>query len=519
MAGANMSGELKDARRSIPVGTMAAIGVSLLVYLALAAWLARSAETEELISNYTVMVDKAAWGPAILAGLLGATFSSALSSLVGAPRILQALGTHKILPQGKWLSTRTATGEPRNALFVTGAIVVGALMLRSLNAVAPLITMFFLITYGMINAVVLIEQTMQLVSFRPLFRVPRIVPLIGGLGCLLAMFIVNPVFGAIAIAVVLVIHAVLIKRHLKAPFGDVRSGLFVAVAEWAAKKMDELTASRERAWKANLLVPVQEPAQVAEMTELIEGIAYPRGFLKLVGLTGRTDTEALQSRLPGLSEHFQQGGIFSSWTVISAAAFGDNLRAGIQAFGGTFFRPTVLLLQVPTDPSRDGEVDDIVATAVANGIGVVLVGGDAAVETEGAAINVWFRDRGPKWDIEMDLGNQDLAVLVGYKLKRNQGAALRLVAEAGDRRQAAGDFLTKLADLARIPNAECVTVGQPPDAEGEVPDATLSQVREAAINIMPVGREPDLDALRHLCERDGGLWLFTHDSGEESALG
>jgi len=170
MAGANMSGDLKNPRRSIPVGTLSAIGLSLLIYLGLAYWLARSATTEELVSNYTVMIDKAFWGPAVLAGLLGATFSSALSSFVGAPRILQALGQHRILPKGEWFATRTQKGEPRNALLLTTVIVLGALMLRNLNAVAPLITMFFLITYAMINIVVLLEQSMRLVSFRPLFR-------------------------------------------------------------------------------------------------------------------------------------------------------------------------------------------------------------------------------------------------------------------------------------------------------------------------------------------------------------
>ena len=88
MAGANMSGDLKNPKKSIPIGTMGAIGLSLVIYLLLAYWLAASATTEELISNYTVMIDKAYWGPPVLAGLLGATFSSALSSIVGAPRIL-----------------------------------------------------------------------------------------------------------------------------------------------------------------------------------------------------------------------------------------------------------------------------------------------------------------------------------------------------------------------------------------------------------------------------------------------
>lgn len=231
MSGLNMSGELKNPRRSIPIGGMSAIAVSSVIYLALAYWLARSATTEELVRNYNVLIERAAWRPAVVAGLVGATFSSALSSLVGAPRILYALGEHHILPGSEWLARRTKSGEPRNAMLITGAIVLSALLIRDLNVIAPLITMFFLITYAMINVVVLIEQNLGLVSFRPTLRVSRMVPFLGAVGCFYAMFLQNPAFSLVAVVFVVALYGVLLSRSLKAPFGDVRSGLFGAVAE------------------------------------------------------------------------------------------------------------------------------------------------------------------------------------------------------------------------------------------------------------------------------------------------
>ena len=59
------------------------------------------ATPQELLENYNILLDKAYFAPVVLAGLLGATFSSALSSLVGAPRILQALGQNNILVYNK----------------------------------------------------------------------------------------------------------------------------------------------------------------------------------------------------------------------------------------------------------------------------------------------------------------------------------------------------------------------------------------------------------------------------------
>jgi len=96
---------------------------------------------------------------------------------------------------------------------------------------------------------------------------------------------------------VVIIHYFLIKKHLKAPFGDVRSGLFVALAEWAAKRVEELAASDERTWKANLLVPVGRLETIKENVQLIRDISYPKGFLKLVGLTGKEQEEALDTGL------------------------------------------------------------------------------------------------------------------------------------------------------------------------------------------------------------------------------
>jgi amino acid transporter len=103
MAGISLSGDLKNPRASIPKGTMSAVGLTMIIYLLLAYWLSRVATPEELIENTTIMVDKAYFSWAILAGLLGATFSSALGSLLAAPRVMQALGSHGVLPFGHFL--------------------------------------------------------------------------------------------------------------------------------------------------------------------------------------------------------------------------------------------------------------------------------------------------------------------------------------------------------------------------------------------------------------------------------
>ncbi|MDX1568774.1 MAG: amino acid permease, partial [Longimicrobiales bacterium] len=349
MAGANMSGELKDPRRAIPAGTLGAIGVSLVVYLVLAYWLMRAAPVDELVQNYTVMIDQAFWGPAVLGGLLAATFSSALASFVGAPRILEALGGHNIVPWSEWFARRTSGGEPRNATYITAAIVLAAIMLRDLNAIAPLVTMIFLLTYSTINLVVAVEQSLRLISFRPLMHVPKIVPIIGLVGCLFAMFIINPTFSLVAVAVVTAIYFVLMKRRLTAPTGDVRSGLFTALAEWAAKQVKLSQGVAERAWKPNILMPVEDPHRLRGAFELVEDLAYPMGSVKLLGIAPEDGRENLQKRLIDTQQALMDGGVFTSSTVMEGDLFPDDVRQGMQALSGSFFRPNLLLIELPKD--------------------------------------------------------------------------------------------------------------------------------------------------------------------------
>ena len=288
LTGVNMSGTLKDPRRSIPKGIIAAVVLTMLVYLGLAYWVSRVATPTELLTNLTIMVDRAAYGPAILVGILAATFSAALNSLVGAPRVLQAIAEHRILPGGDIFGRESATGEPRPAMYLTGGIGIATLLFGlvggGLNAIAPLMTMFFLIVYAVLNGVVMLEQLIGLVSFRPLFRVSRWVPMVGLVGCVFAMFLINPIFSLVAMVVVIVLYAYLSRRKLRAPWSDVRSGLFVTLAEWAAKRVISLPTAQERAWKPSLLVPAQSTQNLQGSYRFLRAITYPRGSVHVLGL-------------------------------------------------------------------------------------------------------------------------------------------------------------------------------------------------------------------------------------------
>ena len=516
MAGANMSGELKDPRRSIPVGTMAAVGISSIIYVALAYWLARVATPDELVTNYAIMIEKALIPALVLAGLLGATFSSGLSSLVGSPRVLQALALHDILPGSAQLAKQTPKGEPRTAMIISGIIVVLALFLRDLNVIAPLITMFFLITYGMINLVVFIEQSLGLVSFRPLLRIPRILPLIGALGCVFAMFVIAPAFSLAAIALVLAFYVLLLRRQLRAPFGDVRSGLFVALAEWAAKRVNDLPIAQERAWKPNVMVPVEDPADLRGTFELIYDLAYPRGTLHIVGIARQGEEQRLQNRLPNLERAFREKGLYAKHTIIVGDDYGHGLLTSMQALSGVFFRPNAMFLTMPAvgDSEREDAQQRAITMARSRRLGVQLFADHPKARLgRRQSINVWVRDQGPDWQLSMHLGNLDLALLSAYMLRRNWHGEFTLVTVVPDQQQAdkAEVYLKNLAELARLPHVH-VAIKQGNFA------AVVAEEHPVDLNIFGMPEQVDFQMMRGLVETTRSACLFVRDSGEENAM-
>ena len=514
MAGANMSGELKDPKTSIPKGTLWAIAISFIIYMALAYWLAKTATEYELLNNYNIIIEKAFNGPLIIAGILGATFSSALASIVGSSRILFAMGEHQVLPYSKFLSGTSANGQPRNAMIVTGILIFATMLLRNINAIAPLVTLFFLITYAMINIVVIIEQRLGLISYRPLFKVHGWIPWLGLVSSVLAMFIINPTISWITILIVFIVYWYLSKQNLETPFEDVRSGLFVSFAEWAAKHTWGMKSMQQRAWKPNLMVPVRDIVGAKGNFQFLRNIAKPKGSIKLLGIEKFSEDSKLVKELGLLSEAFRQKGVFSSWTVINTDEFAKGVNYGNQALKGAFFRPNILFLNLQDHDDFESEIRPVISEAIRLEIGVLLFSAHPTARLgQRNIINVWIRDRKGNWNLGWDIGNVDLATLIAYKLKKNWGAQIRLLTVIDDpaEKEKATTFLNSLINLARIPKTL---------TEVHVGDfrTVVKQVASADINIFGMEENLSFEFITELTNYTNSSCLFVKDSGHESIL-
>jgi amino acid transporter len=514
MAGANMSGELKDPKRSIPLGTLWAIGVSFVIYMILAYWLARTATQEELLTNYNIIIDKAYFGPLIIAGILGATFSSALASIVGSSRILFAMGEHQVLPYSKFLSGQSANGQPRNAMLVTGVLIFATMLLRNINAVAPLVTLFFLVTYAMINIVVIIEQRLGLISYRPLFKVNKWVPRLGLVSSVLAMFIINPTISLVTIMIVFVVYWFLSRQNLETPFEDVRSGLFVSFAEWAAKHTWGMKSMQQRAWKPNLMIPIRDLNGIKGNFQFLTNIAYPKGSLKLLGIEPNGNSNALLSELEKLSKSFREQGVFSSSTVINTSEFAKGVNYGSQALRGAFFRPNIVFLNLQQHDDFDNEIRPVIQESIRLEIGVLLFSAHASAALgQRNIINVWVSDRTNNWSLGWDIGNIDLSALIAYKLKLNWKAQIRFITVIKDSNEKdnAEKFLNKLIHLARLPKTQTkVYVGNFMTIVKQAPVADL--------NIFGLNEDLKEEFIYAMTKHTNSSCLFVKDSGHESIL-
>ena len=169
--GVSMSGDLRDPAHSLPRGTFFAVGLSMMVYVVMAVLFAGAAPGSELIGDNEAMWRVAAWPVVITAGVFAATLSSALASFLGAPRILQALASDKLFPGLSWFAAvDPGSGNPRRAVLVAAAIAVVTVILGDLNLVAPIVSMFFLISYGLLNYATWYEARADSPSFRPRFQ-------------------------------------------------------------------------------------------------------------------------------------------------------------------------------------------------------------------------------------------------------------------------------------------------------------------------------------------------------------
>ena len=279
MSGVSLSGDLKDPSKSIPIGTIVSVLVGLAVYLGLGLFLLFYASPEQLSSNNAILLSIALRPEPVLAGIWAATLSSGLGMILSAPRTIQALANDGILPS--FLARgRGASQDPFIAMIIALIIAEAAILMGNLDFVAPVLSMFFLATYGMLNLIAGLESLVDNPSYRPTIKVPWFVSVFGSLCCFGVMFLINTPATLAAIAVIIVTYVLLKRRHLNATWGDLRRGFWLSLIRRSLLQVERLP-EHPKNWRPNIMVASGIPQGRLDLVELSDWLGSRRGLVTL----------------------------------------------------------------------------------------------------------------------------------------------------------------------------------------------------------------------------------------------
>lgn len=219
IAGLGLSGDLRNPSKSIPKGTLGATIAGFIIYIFVAYKLVTSASPEDLASNPLIMEKIALWGPIIPIGLAAASLSSALGSIMIAPRTLQAIGVDSVLPGPRingWLAYgKKDSNEPINAGLITIAIGFFFVAVGDIDFVAKIISMFFMLTYGAICLISLLEHFAADPAYRPTFKSRWYFSLIGAVTSFWLMFKMNAPYAILSLVIMVLIYIMISSYQSK----------------------------------------------------------------------------------------------------------------------------------------------------------------------------------------------------------------------------------------------------------------------------------------------------------------
>ena len=464
--GVSMSGDLKNPGKSLPLGTFSAVGVSILVYFGAALIFAGALPGPVLASDYGAMNQAARFGILIDAGVVAATLSSAMASFLGAPRILQSLSADRVfpvlLPFAKGYGPHN---NPRRGVLVSLAIAYGTIALGNLNAIASVVSMFFLISYGLLNYATFFEVRSGSPSFRPRFHwFDHRLSLLGFLACLSAMLAIDPVAGVVAISVLFGIYQYLGQSAGPARWADsqrsyhlqhLREHLLAVAAE----------PEHPRNWRPRILVFVRDEERRVPLLRFSSWIQGQSGLATAVRVlkgSGLRTARLREKAEAELSSAIRKLDVDVFPLVVTAPDIRIGMETLVQAFGIGPLRANTILINWQDRP--DGNIAELGGLAYGSNLRMAFRLGCNLVildpknqswnepeteESQRREIHIWYGDP----------ATSQLMLLLAYLMKRDASWSDATIYILADRRQIDKKGLRQVVEEARIDAEPAVLPG------------------------------------------------------------
>ncbi len=459
-SGMSLSGDLRNPSRSLPIGTLGAIAVVYTVYLSIALFLSSFVSPELLRSYPFILYYTSKVGYLIIIGIWAATLSSALGAILGGPRVIQAVAKDGILPN--FLAKGFGpTNQPRIATIVVFILGMILTLGTDIDQIIPMLTMSCLISYGLINFIAFFESFMQNPSWRPTLRIHWLISLTGAIGCLIAMFMINPGAAFIVIGLVSIFCIWTAKRKIKGNWDDLKHSIFSFFVHKGTIKLSNFEASA-KSWRPHILTLFDTPAVQKNLAFFSHALNQGKGFLTFGANVA--SSEGAKEIYENLKKDLQGFKIPSHLhlNVCSTPSIGSDQM--IRNYGFGLLRPNTIFLGV----SERAEVKTFVRLLFdihAQHKNIVLLKDDSIKDylfsdptRKGKQINLWWRGKYP--------GNFELCLALAYLLQQSKlwpraKICIKMIAKDENQKTKLYEQFDKLRSELRINHLEFAPVVDP----------------------------------------------------------
>ena len=414
-AGVGLSGDLKNPRRSIPLGTLTATLVGMVVYVLVIFKLHLSASPEAMASNPLIMGDIALWGPIIPIGLAAATLSSAVGSILIAPRTLQALAHDRVFPAGNEFLARGkgAANEPVQATLVSAGIAIFFVAAGDVDMVAQLISVFFMVTYGALCGISFLEHFAGNPSYRPSFRSRWYLSLAGAAMCVVMMFQMSALYATLALLLMFGIYlGVRSTQENTRGLAAIFQGVSFQLTRWLQIFLQRNSGSfQAHNWRPSFIAISRHTTTRLAPFELLKWLSHQQGFGTFIhyvqGYLSREQSEEGRRILNRLISKTEASGAGVFVDTMVSPSFKTALAQSIQMPGVSGLENNSVLFEFAAD--RAEELEDVAG-------GCLMVGGLGynTCVLRSTEHNFGYKQHLHVWLTRYDDQNANLMILLSY---------------------------------------------------------------------------------------------------------
>lgn len=417
-AGVGLSGELRKPSKSIPLGTTLATITGMIIYTMVVWKLAKSAPAGELLEHQLIMSKIALAGWLVIPlGLAASTISSALGSVMVAPRTLQALARDQAFPSpalNKWLGKSTKKDdEPYNATLVTSVIALAFVAAGNVNAVASVITMFFMVTYGALCLISFLNHFGSSPSYRPSFRSRWYVSLTGFVVSVWVMFKINTPFALLALGFITAIYLYIDHYHKdRKGFASIfANALFQLNKNLQVLIQKKQTKKEKREWRPSAICISKDSFKRDKAFRLLNWISYKYGFgtylHHIIGYYSKSTTGQARDELKRLLDHVDT---IENHVYIDTLISPSNTSAIAQAIqipGIAGMENNMVIFEYDKDqPSNLEEIIDNFGLVNSGNFDICILGSSNREIPYKRGIHIWINS--------FDTENANLMILLGF---------------------------------------------------------------------------------------------------------